>query len=66
VLEVVKAFEKVTGVSLNYRFGERRPGDVEAVWAASEGNILNWKAQFSLEDALRDAWNWQLALAERG
>lgn len=62
VLEVIQAFEKVTGQPLNYKIGPRRPGDVEAVWAASESNVLGWQAEFSLKDALRDAWNWQLAL----
>jgi UDP-glucose 4-epimerase len=62
VLEVVKEFEKVTGKRLNYRIGARRPGDVEAVWAASESNVLGWQARHSLSDALKDAWNWQLAL----
>lgn len=61
VLEVVQAFEKVSGQPLNYKVGPRRPGDVPAIWAASEGKVdlLGWKAKLSLEDALRDAWHWQ-------
>lgn len=64
VLEVIKAFEKVSGRQLNYRIGKRRPGDVEQVWASTEkvGKVLGWQARFSLEDALRDAWNWQQQL----
>lgn len=65
VLEAVQAFEKVTGVPLPHAFVERRPGDVEAVWAANDASRLpGWKAELSLEDALRDAWNWQQSLAD--
>ncbi|MFM2375922.1 MAG: hypothetical protein RLZZ165_1019 [Bacteroidota bacterium] len=66
VLEVVETFERVTGVSLPYEFSGRRPGDVEAVWASIDGDRLpGWKAELSLEDALRDAWNWQCNLAQQ-
>lgn len=65
VLEAVKTFEKVTEVAVPYEFVERRSGDVEAVWAANDAARLpGWKAELSLEDALRDAWNWQCNLAE--
>lgn len=65
VLEAVKAFEKVTGVALNYAFADRRPGDVEAVWAAATepSRLPGWVATHSLEDAMRDAWHWQQMLA---
>jgi len=61
VMEIVNTFEKVNGVKVNYIIDERREGDVEKVWAdTSKANkILNWKAQHSIEDALRDAWNWE-------
>ena len=64
VLEVVKAFQKVTGVALNYRVGERRPGDVEQVYASVDKSheMLGWEAEFSMEDALEDAWRWQQTL----
>ena len=67
VLEVVHAFEQVTGQKLNYEIGPRRSGDIAAVWGISiEGHqILDWKAQKSLETALKDAWNWQLMLEKR-
>jgi len=66
VLEVVKTFEKVSGKSLNYKIGPRRPGDVEKVWANTEKaeNVLGWKSRLTLEDALRDSWNWQLKLSK--
>jgi UDP-glucose 4-epimerase len=61
----VKAFEKVTGVALNYAFADRRPGDVEAVWAAATepSRLPGWVPTHSLEDAMRDAWHWQQMLA---
>ena len=64
VLEVVQAFERTTGVSLNWAYGERRPGDVEQIWAASSGALaaIGWEAELGIEDALRDAWRWQMAL----
>jgi len=66
VLEVVKTFEKVSGKSLNYKIGPRRPGDVEKVWANTEKaeKVLGWKSRLTLEDALRDSWNWQLKLSK--
>lgn len=67
VLEVVHTFEKVSGKSLNYIIGPRRPGDVVKVWADTSkiNTVLGWKAQYSLEDSLRDSWNWQLKLGEK-
>jgi UDP-glucose 4-epimerase len=66
VLEVVETFERVTGVSLPYEFSDRRPGDVEAVWASIDGDrIPGWSAELSLEDALLDAWKWQRNLASQ-
>lgn len=64
VKEVVDAFESVSTESLNYTFAERRAGDVPAIYANAEKaeNVLNWKSELSLEDALRDAWNWQQGL----
>ncbi|GAB3009447.1 UDP-glucose 4-epimerase GalE [uncultured Cyclobacterium sp.] len=67
VMDVIKAFEKVSGKPLNYKIGPRRPGDVVKVWAdtAKINDELNWKARFNLEEALRDSWNWQLALSKK-
>lgn len=65
VMEVIKAFEKVSGKALNYQIGPRRPGDVEQVWADTTkiNKELGWHAQYHLEEALRDSWKWQLSLA---
>lgn len=61
VQEVVDTFERETGVNLNYKYADRRPGDVPSIFAdASRAEmVLGWKAKMSMEDALRDAWNWE-------
>ena len=68
VLELIHAFEKATGVKLNYKIVGRRAGDIEQVWADPQyaNNELGWKAETSIEDTLASAWNWQLKLRERG
>ena len=64
VLELVNAFIRVTGVPLNYSIGPRRPGDIEKVYAdpAKSFRLLHWKTKLGIEDALRDAWNWEKKL----
>jgi len=64
VLEVIEAFEKVSGQKLNYKIGPRREGDVPKIYAdvTKATSELGFKTQTSLEDSLRSAWNWQLAL----
>ena len=66
--EVVDAFEKATGVKVNWTYAPRRAGDIEKVWANPEkaNNVLGWKAETSLEDTLKSAWNWQKKLREDG
>lgn len=61
VLEAVRAFEKVTGQQLNYRIGERRPGDVVAIYANNDksAKLLNWQPQRNIEDIMRTAWAWE-------
>ena len=61
VLELVKLFEKVTQKPLNYVFGERRVGDVDALFAdvSKAEKSLNWKSQKTVEDAILDAWKWE-------
>ncbi|MBN7810637.1 UDP-glucose 4-epimerase GalE [Algoriphagus sp. H41] len=65
VLEVIHAFEKVNGVKLNYVIGPRRAGDVVKTWADTTkiNEVLGWKPNYSLEDSMRDSWNWQKGLA---
>ena len=66
VLELIQAFEKVTGQKLNYTIGARRGGDVEAVYADARKSkeMLGWQAEISLEQSLLDAWNWQKTLVD--
>jgi UDP-glucose 4-epimerase len=64
VLEVLKTFERVTGVRVPYKITARRPGDVTAVWAdtTKANQVLGWKAETSLDDTLLSAWNWEKRL----
>lgn len=64
VLEVITAFEKSSGEKLNYKIGPRRAGDVEKIYADATKSkaLLNWETQISLEESLKDAWNWQVNL----
>lgn len=64
VLEVISAFEKVSGQKLNFKFAERRAGDVTAAYANTDkaNEVLGWKAQLSLNEAMSSAWEWQQAL----
>lgn len=67
VLQVIKAFEKVSGTSLNYEITSRRAGDIEKVWADTEfaNRELGWKAAIDLDEMMRSAWKWELALKEK-
>lgn len=64
VLEVVHAFEKVTGEKLNYKIVGRRHGDVVSVYAdtTKANEILGWKTQRTMEEALASAWKWEKKL----
>lgn len=68
VLELIHAFESATGVKLNYQITGRRAGDIEQVWAdpSFANNELGWKADTTIEETLRSAWNWQVKLREEG
>lgn len=64
VLEIVNAFEKVTGVKLNYKIVDRRLGDIESVYADTQyaNQELGWKTEVSLEETLLSAWNWEKSI----
>lgn len=66
VLDMIKAFEKATGIAIKYELVDRRAGDVEAVYADTRlaNKELNWKAERPLEEMMRSAWEWEKALAE--
>lgn len=61
VKEVITAFETATGLTVPHRFGDRRPGDITAIYAdASKAfDLLGWRTKRSLEECLADAWRWQ-------
>ncbi len=65
VLELVKAFEKVNNLKLNYKFAPRRDGDVTAIWAdpSLANEKLGWKATRTTEETLAAAWAWEKHLA---
>lgn len=61
VLDMVKAFEKVTGKPIPYKILPRRPGDIDECYAdpSYAERTLGFKAVKNLEDMCRDAMNWQ-------
>jgi len=61
VLEVVNAFEEISGIKLKYMFSERRAGDIAAAFADTQkaNKILGWKSELSLNEAMLSAWEWE-------
>ena len=64
VLQTIQAFERVNGVKVNYKLVDRRPGDIEQIYAdtAFANEELGWKAEKGLEDMMSSAWKWQQTL----
>jgi UDP-glucose 4-epimerase len=67
VLEVINAFEAASQKTLDYKIAERRIGDVVAAYAdtTKSKTILGWGPKHSLQDALKSAWKWELALSKK-
>ncbi len=61
VLEMLHAFERVMGRSLNYKLGPRRPGDIPAIYSNSEKahRLLGWQCRYGIDDMIRSAWKWE-------
>ncbi len=61
VLEVIHAFEKVSGQKLPYKIVPRREGDITSAYANTDkaNNVLGWKAQSTLDEAMESAWKWE-------
>lgn len=61
VLELVRAFEKASGVTVPYDIVERRPGDVAECYAdpSLARELLGWEARFDVQRMCEDAWRWQ-------
>ena len=67
VLEVIQAFERATGAKLEWEHAPRRPGDIVAAYAdtTKAGEVLGWRAERTLDEAMADAWRWQQSLGAR-
>jgi UDP-glucose 4-epimerase len=67
VFEVIHSFEKVTGIKLKYKVKTRRQGDIEKIWAdpSFANKELGWKTIYSLDDAMRTAWEWEKNIKSR-
>lgn len=61
VLDVVKAFEKASGVNIPYKIGPRRDGDIATCYSdpSKAEKELGWKAQRDIEEMCEDSWRWQ-------
>ncbi|OWP84638.1 UDP-glucose 4-epimerase GalE [Flavobacterium davisii] len=61
VLEVISTFEKISGQKLPYKIVGRREGDITEAYAhtAKANEVLGWKSESTLEEALTSAWEWE-------
>ena len=61
VLEAIRIFEKVNKIKINVKIGPRRLGDVEKIFSdiTLSNKKLNWKAEMTLENAMKNAWLWE-------
>lgn len=68
VLELIKVFEKISGIRLNYKIVGRRAGDIEKIWANPKkaNTVLGWTARETIENTMASAWKWQQKLREKG
>ena len=66
VLEAIQAFEKVSGVQLNYEIGPRRAGDIVAIYANNDKAVkeLGWNCKYGLDEMMLTAWKWEQSLAK--
>ena len=64
VLEVIKTFERVNNVKINYKISSRRAGDIVQIYADTSlaNKELGWRAELGLEEMMSSAWKWQLKL----
>ncbi len=67
VLEVITAFEKVSGKKLNYTIGGRRSGDVISIYANNNKakELIQWAPELGLEEMMLSAWKWENKLFEK-
>ena len=65
VLEMIAIFERISNVKLNYTLGPRRAGDIACIYANTDKGkkILKWNSEYSIQDAVQHAWNWEKNLS---
>ncbi|MBI2258833.1 MAG: UDP-glucose 4-epimerase GalE [Flavobacteriia bacterium] len=61
VLEAIKSFEKVAGITLPIKYSDRRAGDVESIYSNTKKSekVLNWKAEKNIDEMMKSAWEWE-------
>lgn len=61
VLQVIQSFERVSGKKLNYQIVGRRAGDITSAYAdtTKANEVLGWKAKYTLDEAMKSAWDWE-------
>ena len=66
VLEAIQSFEKISGLSLNYKIAPRRAGDVPAIYSNfnKAQSTLGWTPRYSIDDIMRSAWVWEQGMLE--
>lgn len=64
VLEAISSFERVSGIKLKFRITDRRPGDIEKIWAdpSFANKELGWKTKSTLDEAMKTAWEWEKSI----
>jgi len=67
VLEAISSFERISGIKLKYRITDRRPGDIEKIWAdpSFANHELGWKTISTLDEAMKTAWEWEKKIREK-
>lgn len=66
VFEAIHSFERISGIKLKYSISGRRAGDIEKIWAdpSFANKELGWKTMYSLDDAMKSAWEWEKNIRE--
>jgi UDP-glucose 4-epimerase len=67
VIEAINSFERVSGIKLKYRITDRRPGDIEKIWAdpSFANQELGWKTISTLDEAMKTAWEWEKKIRDK-
>ena len=63
----INNFQEISGVKLQYSFEDRRAGDIISSYADTRkaNTVLGWKAELTLKDALRSAWEWEKSISKK-